>query len=255
MIIRLKGANFSASNIGTLSTWSILKTLGTGATSSNTATYVDRGAAYSTTITIADGYEIGSAGVTVTMGGTAITPTISGNTIAISIASVTGNVVIKVPTVNVDKPLIGKTLTFTSGGNPFIELYKEMGSSFNGYTGTVEMGITLKGTSTTPYEVKPTGGCYYYAEQNNLSAGYTAANSTMTTPGVSSDGTQHTYTFTCTNLSAPTDYTLLGIGVSLTGVTAGDSFEIIDYWLAFDGVQQTVDAIGGAFAADKITIS
>lgn len=99
MIITLTKADFSASNIGTLSTWSILKTLGTGATSSNTATSVDRGAAYNTTITIASGYELGAAGVTVTMGGIAITPTISGNTITISISAVTGNVIIKVPTV------------------------------------------------------------------------------------------------------------------------------------------------------------
>lgn len=101
MIIKLKGANFSGSNINELlNSWPVMMTLGAGATSSTTVTSVDKNAAYNTTITIADGYEIGSAGVTVTMGGTAITPTISGNTITISIAAVTGNVVIKVPTVN-----------------------------------------------------------------------------------------------------------------------------------------------------------
>lgn len=101
MIIKLKGADFSANNINTLLTnWFISVSLGSGADSSNTTTSVAKGAAYNNIITIADGYELGSAGVTVTMGGTAITPTISGNTITISIASVTGNVIIKVPTVN-----------------------------------------------------------------------------------------------------------------------------------------------------------
>lgn len=103
MIITLKGANFSASNIGTLTTWNITKSLGAGATSSNNATTVTRGGSYSTTITLAADYEIGSAGVSITMGGLDITSTvssISGNTISISISSVTGNVSIKVPTKN-----------------------------------------------------------------------------------------------------------------------------------------------------------
>lgn len=100
MIITLKGANFSTNNIGTLSTWSVSRVLGDGATYSG-ATYVDKGAALNATITIAEGYEIGSAGVSVTMGGSPITASsISGNTITIKINAVTGNVVIKVPTVN-----------------------------------------------------------------------------------------------------------------------------------------------------------
>lgn len=101
MIITLTGANFSASNIGTLSTWSISRVLGSGATYSG-QTFVDKNAALSATVTIADGYELGSAGVTVTMGGSPVTSgiTTSGNVITISIGSVTGNVVIKVPTIN-----------------------------------------------------------------------------------------------------------------------------------------------------------
>ena len=101
MIITLKGADFSSSNIGTLSTWSISRVLGSGATYSG-STYVDKNAALSATVTIADGYELGSAGVTVTMGGVTQSDAYSqsDNVITISIASVTGNVVIKVPTVN-----------------------------------------------------------------------------------------------------------------------------------------------------------
>lgn len=100
MIITLKGADFSASNIGTLSTWRITRSLGSGATYEG-PTFVDKGASFSATITIAEGYEIGSAGVTVTMGGVGQAYTINGNMIAISIAAVTGNIVIKVPTVNI----------------------------------------------------------------------------------------------------------------------------------------------------------
>lgn len=100
MIIVLKNADFSASNIGTLSTWRITRSLGAGATYEGPIS-VDKGAVFSATVTIAEGYEIGSAGVTVTMGGVGQTYTIVGNVITISIAEVTGNVVIKVPTVSV----------------------------------------------------------------------------------------------------------------------------------------------------------
>lgn len=101
MIIYLTGANFSTNKIGTLTTWSIFTSLGSGATYSGD-TFVDKNAALNATVTIADGYEIGSAGVTVTMGGVVQSgaATVDGNTITIAIASVTGNVVIKVPTVN-----------------------------------------------------------------------------------------------------------------------------------------------------------
>jgi hypothetical protein len=101
MIITLKGADFSASNIGTLSSWRISRSLGAGATY-NGPTSVDKDAAFSATITLAEGYEIGTAGVTITMGGTALSGahSIAGNVITITIASVTGNVLIKVPTVN-----------------------------------------------------------------------------------------------------------------------------------------------------------
>lgn len=101
MIITLKGADFSASNIGTLSTWRISHSLGAGATYEG-ATSVDKGAAFSATITLAEGYEIGAAGVTITMGGIVLSGahSISGNVITVTIASVIGNVLIKVPTVN-----------------------------------------------------------------------------------------------------------------------------------------------------------
>ena len=101
MIITLLGADFSASNIGTLSSWRITRSLGTGAAYDG-PTSVDKGASFTATVTIAEGYELGTAGVTVTMGGNTVSATtVNGNVITIAIAEVTGNVVIKVPTVNI----------------------------------------------------------------------------------------------------------------------------------------------------------
>lgn len=101
MIITLMNADFSKSNIGTLNTWRISRSLGSGATYEG-PTYVDKDAALSATVTLMDGYEVTNNGVSVTMGGEVLTDTysISGNVITITIASVTGNVLIKVPTVN-----------------------------------------------------------------------------------------------------------------------------------------------------------
>lgn len=110
MIITLKNADFSKINIGTLSTWRIICSLGTGA-SYEGVTSVDRGSSFNATITIAEGYELGTAGVTVTMGGNILSSgvTVNGNTITIMISEVTGNVVIKVATVSVnadDDPVV-----------------------------------------------------------------------------------------------------------------------------------------------------
>jgi hypothetical protein len=127
MIIILKNADFSQSNIGTLSTWRITRSLGAGATYEG-PTSIDKDAALSATVTLAEGYEIGAAGVTITMGGTVLSGahSISGNVITITIASVTGNVLIKVPTVNTaggeeeepDVPDTPTTFTFTVNPTP-----------------------------------------------------------------------------------------------------------------------------------------
>lgn len=104
MIITLKGADFSASNIGTLSSWRITRSLGAGATYEG-PTSVDKGNVLQATITIAEGYELGTAGITVTMGGEVVSDAVSPNSdgsYTIYITCVTGNVVIKVPTVNIN---------------------------------------------------------------------------------------------------------------------------------------------------------
>lgn len=102
MIIVLKGADFSQSNVGTLSTWRITRSLGAGATYEGPIS-IDKGAALNATVTLATNYEVSSAGVTITMGGTVLDDaySISGNIITIAIANVTNNVLIKVPTVNI----------------------------------------------------------------------------------------------------------------------------------------------------------
>lgn len=126
MIITLVGADFSGEgkNIGTLTTWTIATILGEGATY-NGAYIIDRGATLDTTVTLADGYEIGSDGVTVTVGGNAVTSGISqsGNVITINIASVTGNVMIKVPTKKVatgeeEEPETPTSYTLTINPDP-----------------------------------------------------------------------------------------------------------------------------------------
>lgn len=103
MIITLKGNRpdlFKDSNIGTLSTWTITRVVGDGTGKGATysgPSYVDKGAALNATVTIAEGYELNGS-VTVTMGGEGQAFTHVGNVITISIAAVTGNVMIKVPT-------------------------------------------------------------------------------------------------------------------------------------------------------------
>lgn len=101
MIITLKNADFSQSNIGTLSTWRISRSLGVGALYDGPDS-VDKDVAFSATVTLAEGYEVGAAGVTITMGGSVLSGahSINGNVITITIAEVTGNVLIKVPTIN-----------------------------------------------------------------------------------------------------------------------------------------------------------
>lgn len=83
--------------------YSVTNTL-TNCTSSNNATAVLDGSAYSATITAGSGYTLAGATVSVTMGGTDITSTAYNNGL-ITIASVTGNVVISISAVS-------------SGGNP-----------------------------------------------------------------------------------------------------------------------------------------
>lgn len=97
MIITIKGADFSSANIGTLSTYIISKSIGSGA-SFDIPNFVDKNSSVNWVITLDDGYIFGT--YSVTMGGEIITPTVVDNVMTISIAQVTGNVRIVVATIN-----------------------------------------------------------------------------------------------------------------------------------------------------------
>lgn len=97
MIITIKGADFSSANIGTLSTYIISKSIGSGA-SFDIPNFVDKNSSVNWVITLDEGYTFGT--YSVTMGGEVITPTVVDNVMTISIAEVTGNVRIVVATIN-----------------------------------------------------------------------------------------------------------------------------------------------------------
>ena len=97
MIITIKGADFSSANIGTLSTYIISKSIGSGAIF-DIPNFVDKNSSVNWVITLDEGYTFGT--YSVTMGGDTITPSVVDNVMTISIAEVTGNVRIVVATVN-----------------------------------------------------------------------------------------------------------------------------------------------------------
>ena len=97
MIITIKGADFSSANIGTLSTYIISKSIGSGATY-EIPNFVDKISSVNWVITLNEGYTFGT--YSVTMSGVEVTPTVVDNVMTISIAEVTGNVRISVATIN-----------------------------------------------------------------------------------------------------------------------------------------------------------
>ena len=110
MIITIKGADFSSANIGTLSTYIISKSIGSGA-AFDIPNFVDKNSSVNWTITLDEEYTFGT--YSVTMGGVEVTPTVVDNVMTISIAEVTGNVRIVVATVNENgEPSIPDAPTF-----------------------------------------------------------------------------------------------------------------------------------------------
>lgn len=143
MIFTLVGANFKDANIGTLNTWLILRKLGAGTTYTGPA-YVDKDAPFSATITLAEGYDLASAGVSVLMGGNVVTTGISvkNSVISIAINKVTGSIVIKVPTINVELGEGGGSTVPDSGSNPG-------GNSYNDASMWMSQTISSTGTIST----------------------------------------------------------------------------------------------------------
>lgn len=110
MILTIKGADFSAANIGTLSTYVVSKSIGSGA-EYNIPSTVEKNASVEWTITLIEGYTFGS--YTVTMGSEVITPVVNENVMTITITNVTGNIRIMVGTFNENgEPSVPDTPTF-----------------------------------------------------------------------------------------------------------------------------------------------
>lgn len=97
MILRILGADFSSANIGTLSTYVISKSIGAGI-SHNIPNFVDKNSSVTWTLTVAEGYLLGS--YSIIMNGETITPVVNENTMTITIPSVTGNVRIVITSIN-----------------------------------------------------------------------------------------------------------------------------------------------------------
>lgn len=145
MIITLVKADFSANNIGTLDSFAVLTNFGIGC-SYNGPTSVSTGEALNATITIADGYVLTNAGVT--MGGVALdVVTITDNVITISIDAVTGIIIITVltetDTGESTTPSFGVGGTLVTSGN-MAGAYLCENSSY--VSTTYSDGITTSGT-------------------------------------------------------------------------------------------------------------
>lgn len=213
MIIVLKNADFSQSNIGTLSSWRITRSLGAGATYEG-PTSVDKDAALSATVTLAEGYEVGTAGVTITMGGTVLSDahSVSGNVITITIAEVTGNVLIKVPTVNTstgeeEEPEVAK-YTFTINPSPSDATVILTAS---GYTQSGN-SITVASGTTVTWKVSKTG----YTSQNGTQVVTSTSSKNITLNASSSENTVNLYNGNRIIVSSMNEMTDFKVGQALS---------------------------------------
>lgn len=97
MILTIKGADFSSANIGTLNTYVVSKSIGSGV-SHNIPNYVEKNTSVEWTLTIAEGYTLGT--YSITMGGETVTPVINDYIMTITIPDITGNIRISIATIN-----------------------------------------------------------------------------------------------------------------------------------------------------------
>lgn len=215
MIIFLKNANFNQLNIGVLSSWNIFRSLGNGATYEG-AVSVDRDASFSATVTIDEGYEIGTAGITVTMGGVALVEgeaySINGNVITITIAEVTGNVLIKVPTVNTatgeEEPEVTTKYTFTIVPTPSDATVTLTAS---GYTQSGNSITVASGTSVT-WKVSKSG----YTTQNGSQVVTSSSSKNITLSVSSSANTVKLFNGNRTIVSSMNEMTEFKVGQALS---------------------------------------
>ena len=217
MIIVLKNADFSTSNIGTLSSWRISRSLGAGATYSG-PTSVDKGAALSALVTIAEGYEINTADVTITMGGIVLDQknySINDTSVIIEIASVTGNILIKVPTIKIstgeeEEPEAAK-YTFTINPSPSDATVTLTAS---GYTQSGN-SITVASGTTVAWEVSKAG----YTSQNGAQVVNSTSSKNVTLSASSSANTVKLFNGNRTIVSSMNEMTDFKVGQALASAS------------------------------------
>lgn len=121
MIITLVKADFSVNNIGTLDSFAVLTNILNATYSGPTS--VTKGEAFTATIIMHDGYTIPETGISISMGGVALTDaySVNGNVATISIATVTGVIVINMAAIEsilIPVTLVtGNDYTTTHGDN------------------------------------------------------------------------------------------------------------------------------------------
>lgn len=183
MILRILGADFSSANIGTLSTYVISKSIGAGI-SHNIPNFVDKNSSITWTLTVEEGYLLGS--YSITMNGETITPVVNENTMTITIPSVTGNVHIVITSINEntgeeetpvvppvtpdepeepETPETGNTLTFANGDAIVVDSVADMqftiGSSLAGdppYKPITNVSSSKGRAASVGYVLKVNGG-------------------------------------------------------------------------------------------------
>jgi hypothetical protein len=152
MILYIKGADFSAANIGTLNAYSVRTNIGTGASYDIPNSIIKGATGLVWEVSLENEYEFYS--YSVTMGGVDITEStvsVSGNVLTITMPAITGNIVVSVATKNVNAqpdtpPSTGTTDTTIEN----ISL-ADISQSLKLWTGRgVGSNATIADTITTP---------------------------------------------------------------------------------------------------------
>lgn len=177
MIIILKGADFSSSNIGVLNSYLISQTI-TGATTNNNATTIAKDAQYVAEIKLKSDYTFPSFdNMVITMGGESIIGTTNTNgtqrvekvddTLKINIDKVTGNLVIKVIAISTIAPATyyitrnisgmssDSNVTSVEAGSVYTETFaisEDMALGVNQYPSglEVDLNVTMGGVALQP---------------------------------------------------------------------------------------------------------
>lgn len=150
MIITLKGADFSNSNVGTLDTWLITKSL-KGVTTTSTVTSVDKDGSYTATFKVTDGYELYNEYVT--MGGVDITEQLvwsDDTTATLTISKVTGNVYINIVATSIsggDEPDTPSNPAVVSFANEDFEV-----GAYDGTGAAVDMDSRYRTKTTKKFD-------------------------------------------------------------------------------------------------------